>query len=213
VLAEANESFWVPASFMDKLQTDGWQSQSIFVLEFNGTVDCRNIFHRCQEYELDYAFAYSRLEDSVSMSPFNVFFQVDSPITSKKLRDSIQLSLIEIFPEAGDSSLDEERIITGGKKVIREDLSGYLNVAKLIEHAQFHAVQETVSGNRKRDLERFRKRSGLEGVGGKNNSPYSIYIGSVEKTSNSDDQPLDVAPVRNTDFEELRKTIRNWMIL
>ena len=201
---------WIPALLEGKRTAKNWESQSIFALDFDSGVTFSRVLEKLQEYGLDCTFAYTTFSDSPKAEKFRVVLQTDKTITDKAFRDTIQLSLIALFPEVDKSCKDRSRLFFGGKELIYENYEYYLDLDKLIEAAKFYGIKDSSSKNLKRNLNRKSKKLGFDQKNGSNNhSPYIYTIESVENASKLSELTKTPPPtVRGVDFSQLRQKFR-----
>lgn len=203
---------WIPANIEREGNSYKWKSQSIFALAFSNTMSFDHVLERLHEYSLHCTFAYINFADSEETEAFTVVFQLESPIIDVTFRDTVQLSLMTLFPEADESCKDVGKMLTSGEELIFEDYDYYLDIDILIEAAQFYGIRNSSSKNISRDLGRISKKLGIDQIsinGRDNHSPYIYSIESVENASKIIDFANDAtAQVRSVDFEKLRQEIR-----
>ncbi|MEL7071807.1 MAG: hypothetical protein AAGN15_24615 [Cyanobacteria bacterium J06581_3] len=200
---------WIPAILEEKRTAANWKSQSIFALDFDDGIAFSKALERLHEYDLDCTFAYTTFSDSPELAKFRIVFQLECAITDPAYRDTIQLSLMMLFPEVDKSCKDRSRLFFGGKELIYENYEYYLDIDKLIEAARFYGVKDSSSKNFKRDLKRKSKKIGVNRKSGsEKHSPYIYTIEGVESASKLTKTKTTPALVRGVDFSKLRQEIR-----
>lgn len=198
----------IPAILEGKRTADSWKSQSIFALDFDDGINLDSALERLHEYGLDCTFAYTTFSDSPESPKFRMVFQTKETIMDGAFRDTIQASLMALFPEVDKACKDRSRLLFGGKELIFENYEYHLDTNLLIEAASFCGIKDSSSKNAKRDLKRNDRKLGIERIGRKNHTPYIYTIESVENASKSADTTKKIDIVRGVDFSRLRQEIR-----
>lgn len=202
-----NSKTWMPALIEGKRIAANWKSQSIFALDFDDGITFERALKRLQEYGLDCAFAYTT--DSPELAKFRMVFQIEKTITDAAFRDTIQLSLMALFPEVDTTCKDRERLFFSGKELICENYEYRLDIDKLVEAAEFYGIKDSSNKNVKRDLIRKSKKLGTNQINGSDNhSPYIYTMESVENASKSAETTNTPEIVRGVNFNKLRQEIR-----
>lgn len=170
---------WMPAHLEGSRKNDSWKSQSIFALDFDDGITLTEVLGRLSEYSLDCTFAYSTFSSTSEKPKFRVIWQLSEVITDRNARDSIQLALMQLFPEADKACKDASRIFYGGKEIIYKNYNFFLNVELMIHAARLYSIRDVSDSNVARSFDRFDKHIKLEELRA---SPI-VYIGDAHFSS------------------------------
>lgn len=156
-----------PATFKDnKRNKENFEQQQLFALDFDNkdpgnTVSFEDVKKRAEEYDLPILFAYDTFS-SENHGKFRVVFLNDTPIPERKVAESMQLALGEIFPEADQSCFkDVARMYFGGKERLYYDRTiPTFNIESLFRNLTI-CYQDNDPDHYKRRLKGFSKKSGI----------------------------------------------------
>ncbi|OBQ05484.1 MAG: hypothetical protein AN482_16510 [Anabaena sp. LE011-02] len=200
-----NSQTWVAAYLEGGRKNEYWKSQSIFALDFDSGITFDNVLTRLKEYGLDCTFAYSTFSSSEEIPKFRVTFQLKEVITDKSTRDSIQITLMALFPECDKQCKDAARIYFGGKELIYSNYDSYLDLPQLVESTRIYVAENTT--NVSQSLQRLdRKTKNLEKCY-KNGTDNNIYIDNSRFITNSEES-LDLRELLRVDWGDLRLKIK-----
>ena len=157
-----NGKTWIPARFKSKRSNEDWLSQQIFALDFDSGITFDGVLTRLNEYGLDCTFAYETFSSSIETPKFRVVLQLDQVVIDKIYRDSIQLNLMTLFPEADKACKDASRIYFGGKALIYENYDYYLDLDRLLDSVRCYVVRESESKNLRRNIKATEKKFALD---------------------------------------------------
>lgn len=96
-----------------------WESQQVFVLDFDNGFTPDEFLERIRKYEMEEpTIIYTSFSDSPEKRKFRVVFVLDEPILDFDHSDNIRQGLFCLFPEADKSCLDAPRFFYPGKNII-----------------------------------------------------------------------------------------------
>lgn len=199
-ITSPNGQTWLPAVLEGSRTNDSWKHQQIFALDFDSGITFNEVLNRLKEYGLDCAFAYSTFSNSPEKEKFRVIFQLDHVVTDKKFRYQIQLALIYLFPEADDHCKDASRLFFGGKDLIYENYSYYLDIDLLKTAATSQEVSGASNKNRK-IVEIQKKLKSVEKCGMPNN-----ILGTPQKNTFSIN--TSSGKLEDVNFDQLRQCVK-----
>lgn len=120
-----------------------WESQEVFAIDIDndekavnkyGYVTIEDILARCEEYNLTPAFYYTSFSHTPEHHKFRLVFISKAKITDIRVRNVIQMALMNIFPECDKACKDLSRVFFGsnqGCQIINTDASvGVLEVVQ-----------------------------------------------------------------------------------
>jgi hypothetical protein len=173
-VTQPNSRAWVAGYLEGGRKNQNWKSQSIYALDFDSGISFLIVLERLKKYGLDCTFAYSTFSSSEETPKFRVIFQLREVITDKSTRDSIQLTLMEFFPECDKQCKDAARIYFGGKEIIYSNYDYFLDLPQLVESTRIFVAEKTT--NVSQSLSRLDKKTKKLEKCYKNGTDNNIYI-------------------------------------
>jgi hypothetical protein len=107
-----------PAVLKGGINNEAWQSQQLFMLDFDGTTTVEEVLNRFDYYGITPNFYYFTFSHTEEQPKFRVCLLVNEEITDPELALNIRSGLKRMFPEADKSCFDAARVFFGGKEVI-----------------------------------------------------------------------------------------------
>jgi len=159
-ITQPNGHAWIPAHIEDKRKNENWKSQSIFALDFDSGITFHTVRERLKEYGLDCSFAYSTFSDSPEKPKFRVVFALGAVVINREYRNQIQLSLMNLFPEADNSCKDASRMFFGGRELIYVKYEYCLDQSELRVCTAVYATRDSKPSHLNQALKRLDKKLG-----------------------------------------------------
>ncbi len=203
-ITQPNGRTWIPAHIEGMRKNDNWKSQSIFALDFDSGITFHTVRERLKEYGLDCSFAYSTFSDSPEKPKFRVVFALGAVVIDRESRNQIQLSLMNLFPEADNSCKDASRIFFGGKELIYVNYEYYLDIDELVVCAAAYATKDSKSSHLNQALKRLDKKLGKSQKCVKSGDSY-IYNITLSKINTQSPSKKELYKVN---WDEIRNKVK-----
>ncbi|MEH1784286.1 MAG: hypothetical protein V7L23_01455 [Nostoc sp.] len=200
-----NSKTWVAGYLEGGRKNEYWKSQSILALDFDSGITFYNVLERLKEYNLNCTLAYSTFSSSEEIPKFRVIFQLEEAITDKSTRDSIQLTLMALFPECHKQCKDAARIYFGGKEIIYGNYDYFLNLPQLLESTRNYVAERTK--NVSQSLKRLDRKTEKLEKRYKSGTAYNKSIETSKFITNSE-KSIDAHELPRVDWDDLRLKIK-----
>lgn len=173
-LEELSKLLSTGCSFKPALLTnqDGasWVSQQIFALDFDHNTTIFEELARCEAIGLVPAFGYTSFshmieKDGAIEERFRLVFVMDQVITDKRIRNAVQIALLQAFPNADTSAKDSARLFFGGLNLITTNIEATLTVNDVIDK-MVSTVKAESQKNSARTIEDYCSKVGLSVING-----------------------------------------------
>ena len=144
--AVTNGRSFSPAVLLGGAKADNWHNQQVFCIDIDNEdktapkgekrqssnpLTTEEVFKRCGKWNIKPALIYETFSSSDDWLKFRIVFVSDRLITNGSERDTIQLALMEIFPECDTSCKNRDRLFFGGKETVYIDEQATFNPADL----------------------------------------------------------------------------------
>ena len=155
-----------------------WESQQVFALDIDnkgeefekyGILTPEDAYRRLSALEIPPAFCYESFSSTQEIPKFRLVFILKNPVTDVRVRNAIQMALMNIIPECDRACKDLSRLFFGtNKKCMLFDASiNVLDPDKLIHNLQVHIKKAySNNGNHVRAIKNYCKTVGLNMVNG-----------------------------------------------
>jgi hypothetical protein len=107
-----------PAVLNGGINNESWQSQQLFMLDFDGTTTVEEVLNRFDYFGIKPNFYYFTFSHTKELPKFRVCLLVNEEITDPELARNIRSGLKKMFPTADKSCFDAARVFFGGKEVV-----------------------------------------------------------------------------------------------
>jgi len=156
---------WCPATFKNgRRLNENFQSQRLFGLDFDDGISFEDMIERCKKYNIIPAFVYTTFS-SVDNNKFRVVFVLEHDVEDVRVRNLVQLALMNLFPETDKACKDGARIFFGGKELIYSDYDKIINIPNLIE-GLVHYFTLTMENNYLKKIKTFCSDVGVDMING-----------------------------------------------
>lgn len=157
-----------PATFKDgKRNKENFEQQQLIVLDFDNKnpdkqVSFDEIKARADLYEMHILAAYETMSGT-ERDKFRVVFLNDAPITDKRVAESVQMAMGEMFPEADPSCYkDVSKLYFGGKGEFFIDKNiPTINIESIFRNLTCYMKDRYKANHYKDRLYRFSKETGI----------------------------------------------------
>lgn len=170
---------------------DGWRSQQLFVLDFDGGITPDDVLKRCNYYGILPWLIYHTFSSTSDNPKFRVCFIHIAPIDQMQLASVVIHSLLQLFPEADQSCKDLSRMFYGGRGVVYRDDSAQIELIDCFESALLHTANIDIMtyGRRKEYKDNVRRLCSNMGLAYIDDRPaiLSLEIWKGDNTLQSDD--------------------------
>ena len=155
---------WTPATFNNgKRSNNNFRNQQVFGLDVDNSLTFKEVMDRCKKYNILPSFAYSTFSSNDDeCDKFRIVFCLEHIVNDFKVRNFVQLALIQIFPEGDSSVKDAARLFYGGKKLIYEDYDTLITIPNLITSLVYYIYDNDKSNNATKNIEKFCINTGLD---------------------------------------------------
>jgi len=156
---------WCPTTFKDgRRLNENFMTQQLFGLDFDDGISFEEMIERCNKYNTLPAFVYTTFS-SINNNKFRVVFVLEHDVEDVRVRNLVQLSLMNLFPEADKACKDGARIFFGGKELIYNDYYKTINIPDLIE-GLIHYFTHSMENNYLKKLKTFCSDVGVDMING-----------------------------------------------
>lgn len=157
-----------------------WESQEVFALDFdNGPKDVEKfgiitidyILERCEAYNIRPAFYYTsfshQTEKDNFVDKFRLVFISDIKVTDIRVRNVIQMALMNIFPECDKACKDLSRVFYGSKQgAVALDYDATINTLDVVQAMVSYIQANNTSSTSAKMLKAYCQTVGLNMVNG-----------------------------------------------
>ena len=157
-----------PATFKNrKRNKENFEQQQLFALDFDNKdpekkVTFEEVKERSEHYELPFLFAYDTMS-STEHDKFRVVFLNDASVTDRRVAESVQLAMGEMFPEADSSCYkDVSKLYFGGKELLYyDDKLPEINIESVFRNYTYCMKKRHKDNHYKKHIARFSQETGI----------------------------------------------------
>lgn len=174
-----NNGATMKASALNGNKNADWISQEVFALDFDnseadmkkyGLVTIEAIIERCRVYNLTPAFYYTTFshmkEEKGNVPKFRLVFITDNKITDIRVRNVVQMALMNIFPESDKACKDLSRVFFGSAQgVVEIDYTNTIDIADTVQ-SMVNYIQATDAAHAARIIKGYCQTVGLNMTNG-----------------------------------------------
>lgn len=157
---------WTPARFNPpSRKNENWAGQTVFALDFDTGTTWEEVLTKCKKYKITPAFIYLTFS-CINNDRFRVVFVLPFEVVDVRIRNAVQLGMLEIFHESDQSCKDAARCFFGGKEIVYSDYQATIDIAHVIETVgSYHQLNDR-NNNAQRKIRNYCESTGLDMVNG-----------------------------------------------
>lgn len=170
---------WSPGVLRGGAKQENWIEQQLFAVDIDNEdkqtdalyskddprfLSLDAALERCERFGILPVFAYTTFS-APEREKYRIVWCLPEKTQDSRIRQAIQLALMEVFREADISCKNADRIYFGGRELVYENYQARLDISKLFE-AVYFSVAERDSTNVPRNMKRFAQECGLNTTNG-----------------------------------------------
>jgi hypothetical protein len=125
-----------PAVFNGTRSNDNFISQQIFALDFDNGVSIDTVVKQLELYSIVPNIIYTTFSDSIEKRKFRVIIALNTKVTDKPTRDSIQKTLMKICSDCDKACKDSARLFYPSKEIVlvNSTVNYYNEILEIVEN-------------------------------------------------------------------------------
>ena len=145
-----------PGIMINGMSANNWTEQSLFMIDIDNNnkdvpiLKVHQALNICKNNNLIPLFYYYTFNHTKEKPKYRLVFLMDKPIIDTKIREQINLTLIDLFPQSDTSCKNADRIFLGtNKQVTIYDADARINIDNVLRLFNHH----NINNNSTKDLD------------------------------------------------------------
>ena len=185
LINEIAQGATIKAAAMNGGSNVDWESQQVFCIDIdndndyvtkNGMLTPVKAFGRCDAIGIRPTFIYETFSSKAEHPKFRLMFITPEPVTDARIRNSIQIALMNVFPECDIKCKDFARVYFGSPNKICSytNISDRIDPYRVIEGMVYKFKQRESASNALKKITKYCEMVGLNMVNGLPDVKYII---------------------------------------